>query len=115
MTRRTSIEAELARLEAEERLLQQTRLETASLVDYCRRVAGNLKRCDQAEKRRVLEALNITVVWHPEQPLEIRGSIPAACMTIATHAAQCTVPASSSVEAPCMADGGLQNCPACGL
>jgi len=29
------------------------------------------------EKRLALEALNISVLWHPDKPLEIAGSIPA--------------------------------------
>jgi len=35
------------------------------------------------EKRLALEALNITVVWHPEKAPDITGSIP---MEIATNA-----------------------------
>jgi hypothetical protein len=74
--RRASIEEELRRLDEQERLLEQTRLDTAALVEYCQRVHANLSRFDNAEKRLALEALNITVVWHHDKPLEIRGSIP---------------------------------------
>ena len=75
-TRRASAEQELVRLDAEENLIEQAELETASLVDYCTRVRSELQRFTIEEKRRALEALNITVVWHLEEPPEIRGSIP---------------------------------------
>jgi hypothetical protein len=29
-----------------------------------------------AEKRLALETLNISVLWHPDKPFEIAGSIP---------------------------------------
>jgi hypothetical protein len=74
--RRVSAEQELARLDAEQRLIAQAELETASLIDYCTRVRAELQIFTVAEKRRALEALNITAVWHPTRPLEIRGSIP---------------------------------------
>jgi site-specific DNA recombinase len=81
--RRDSAEQELARLEAEQHLIAQTELETASLVDYCARVRVDLQQFTLEEKQRALEALNITVVWHPEQPLKIQGSIPVRIVTIA--------------------------------
>lgn len=79
--RRISAEQELERLMTRQRVLEQVELETATLTDYCRRVARNLHRFDLAEKRTALEALHITVVWHPDNPLEIRGSIPVAIAT----------------------------------
>src|SRR5262249_54498266 len=75
-TRRTSLEQELARLDAEQRLIEQAELKTASLIEYCARVRAQLHYFTLAEKRQALEALNLTVTWHPEQPIEIRGSIP---------------------------------------
>jgi site-specific DNA recombinase len=76
--RRASVERELARLDAEQRLIEQAELETASLMDYCTRVRSELQTFTTEEKRRALEALNITVVWHPNKPLEIQGSIQEA-------------------------------------
>jgi hypothetical protein len=58
-----------------------------SLVEYCQRVHTNLQRFDLAEQRRALAALNITVVWHPDMPLEITGSIP---VEIAYSTVNCT-------------------------
>jgi site-specific DNA recombinase len=74
--RRASAEQELTRLEAEQSFIEQAELETASLMDYCARVRSGLQHPTIEEKRRALEALNITVVWHPEKPLQIKGSIP---------------------------------------
>jgi len=74
--RRASAEQELARLDNQQCLLEQAELETASLTEYCARVQSELQHFTLEEKRRTLEALNITVVWHPEKPPEIHGSIP---------------------------------------
>jgi site-specific DNA recombinase len=74
--RRASVHQELARLEAQERLLVQATLKATALTDYCQRVCANLKRFDTAEKRLALDALHIGVVWHPDKPLDITGSIP---------------------------------------
>jgi len=73
--RRASAERELARLDAEQYLIEQTEIETKSLMDYCVRVRQEVQHFTPEEKRRALEALNITVVWHPNKPLEIQGSI----------------------------------------
>jgi hypothetical protein len=86
MARRASAERELARLDEQEHLLQQTLLDTATLVDYCQRVQANLTRFDNAEKRLALEALNITVIWHHDKLLEIHGSVP---VSIASYAPRC--------------------------
>ena len=75
-TRRTSAEQELARLTEQQRVLEQAARETASLVDYCVHVRENLSGFSMEEKRLALTALNITVYWHPDAPLEIHGSIP---------------------------------------
>ena len=74
--RRASAEQELARLDAEQRLIEQTEIETQALTDYCARVWQALQHFTLEEKRRAIEALNITVVWHPNKLLEIQGSIP---------------------------------------
>jgi site-specific DNA recombinase len=76
MTRRASLECEIARLDEQQQLLEQVELETASLIEYCHRVRGTLQRFDFTEKRLALDALSIRVVWHPEKPLDIQGAIP---------------------------------------
>jgi site-specific DNA recombinase len=82
--RRASLELELARLDDQQRLLEQATLETATLTEYCQRVRDNLTQFDTAEKRLALAALNITVVWHPDNPPNIQGSIPVAIANTAT-------------------------------
>ena len=72
----SGLEQEIAHHEAEQRRLEQTQVEVAALQDYCARVRANLQHCTMEEKQRALEALDIRVTWHPEKPLEIRGSIP---------------------------------------
>ncbi len=64
--RRTSAERELARLDDQQHLIEQAELETASLMEYCARVWSELQHFTLEEQRRALEALNITVTWHPE-------------------------------------------------
>ncbi len=76
MVRRASLDREMARLNEQQRLLEQVELKTASLVEYCQRVRENLCQFDFTEKRLALDALNISVVWHPDKPLEIKGAIP---------------------------------------
>jgi DNA invertase Pin-like site-specific DNA recombinase len=83
--RRVSAEQELARLDAQASVLEQGELEMAILTDYCQRVAQNLRVFDLAEKRLALGALNIRVIWYPDQPLEIQGSIPIAIASNAPH------------------------------
>jgi hypothetical protein len=73
----------VARVAEQQRLLEQLHIKTGSLHDYCVRVTQNLRRLDLTEQRRAFAALNITVTWHPEKPLDIRGSIP---VDIATNA-----------------------------
>src|SRR5262249_55824732 len=73
--RRASAERELARLDAEQRAIDQAELDTASLMEYCVRVRQALRHFTTEEKRRALEALNITVIWHPNKPIKIQGSI----------------------------------------
>jgi site-specific DNA recombinase len=84
-TRRASLLQELAQVDDQQRLLKQAAWEATSLTAYCQRVAANLGCLGTAEKQGALQALNITVVWHPDKPLEITGSIP---VDIATNAVQ---------------------------
>ena len=57
-------------------LLEHAVLEMASLITYCERVRENLRDFSMQEKYLALEAFNISVLWHPDKPLEIQGSIP---------------------------------------
>jgi hypothetical protein len=91
--RRASAAQELARLAEQQRVLEQAALETASLVDYCARVRENLKRgFSMEEKRLALSALNITVYWYPDGPLEIHGSIPIDFAYSTSGCAGCNIP-----------------------
>jgi len=83
--RRASAEQELARLDDQQRLMEQTELEMASLMEYCARVRSELQHFTLEEQRRALDALNITVIWHPDKPPDIRGSIPVSITTSASH------------------------------
>jgi hypothetical protein len=74
--RRVSAEQELARLEAEQSLIERAEQETAFLTEYCAQVRSNLHRVTTTEeKQRTLEALNIIAVWYPEKRPKICGSI----------------------------------------
>jgi hypothetical protein len=87
-TRRASAEQELARLDDQQRLIEQAELETTSLMDYCARVRSALQHFTLEEKRQVLEMLNITVTWHPEWPTpNIEGSLPPEIFAIVSNAA----------------------------
>ena len=74
--RRASAQQELTRLDEQQRFLEHTTLEMTSLTAYCTRVRKNLRSFSMEEKHLALDALNITVIWYPDNPLEIRGSIP---------------------------------------
>ena len=76
MARRVSLERTIARVDAQQHLLERMELEIVSRVEHCQRVRNTLRQFSTEEKRLALDALNISVVWHPEKPLEIRGSIP---------------------------------------
>jgi hypothetical protein len=89
-TRRASAEQELARLDDQQRLIEQAELETASLMEYCARVRSQLQHFTLEEKRLALEALGIAVVWMPDKPLAICGSIPL--QEIASNAVRCDAP-----------------------
>ena len=82
-----ALSRQLARLHEQQCRIEQATLETASLMEYCARVRSALRHFTLEEKRRALEALNITVIWHPEQPLAIRAS---PLIDIASSASQCT-------------------------
>ena len=94
--RRASFEQELARLDEQQRLIEQTHVETATLRDYCKRVVKNLKNLDLEEKRLAIEALDITVTWYPEKPIEITGSIPVNVETDLTCRVDRQCPSGSS-------------------
>ena len=88
--RRASAAQELAQLDEQQRLMEQVELETASLMEYCARVRSELQTFTTDEKRRVLEMLGITVVWHPDRKPEIFGSI--SVEEIASYAVRCDAP-----------------------
>jgi len=44
-------------------------------------VRSELQYFTLEEQRRALDALNITVIWHPGEPPEIHGSIPVGIVT----------------------------------
>jgi site-specific DNA recombinase len=88
-TRRASAEQELARLDDQQRLIEQAELDTTSLMDYCARVRAQLQHFTLEEKRQALEMLNITVIWHPEWPThKIEGSLPPEIFAITTNASK---------------------------
>ena len=74
--RRASAQQELTRLDEQQRFLEHTTLEMTSLTAYCTRVRENLRSFSMEEKHLALDARNITVIWHPDKPLEMRGSMP---------------------------------------
>jgi site-specific DNA recombinase len=82
--RRASVEQELARLDDQQRLIEQTELETESLMEYCACVRSELQHSTLEEKRQALDALDITVIWRPGEPPEIHGSIPIAIVSSAS-------------------------------
>jgi site-specific DNA recombinase len=88
--RRVSAERELARLVEQQHLIEQVELETTSLMEYCERVRSHLQHFTLEEKQLVLEALGITLVWHPDTPLHICGSIPIE--EIVSNAVRCDAP-----------------------
>jgi hypothetical protein len=92
-TRRASAEQELSRLDDQQRLIEQAELETTSLMEYCARVRAELHTFTLDEKRQALEALNITVIWRPEEPPEIHGSIPIAIVSSASGESRPSAPA----------------------
>ncbi len=79
--RRTSTERELTRLDNQQRLIERADLETASLIEYCARVQSELQHFTLDEKRRALEVLDLTVIWHPDKPPEMYGSIPVTIVS----------------------------------
>jgi site-specific DNA recombinase len=74
--RRASAERELTRLDDQQRLIERAELETDSIMEYCARVRQELQDFTLEEKQRALEALDITVIWHPDWPKpKIEGSL----------------------------------------
>jgi site-specific DNA recombinase len=89
-TRRASAAQEMARVDEQQRLLEQAELETAALKDYCARVRAQLQHFTLEEKQRVLEVLNIAVTWHPARPApQIEGSLPSEIFAIVNSASVC--------------------------
>jgi site-specific DNA recombinase len=86
--RRASAEQEVARLDAEEQRMDQVEIATNALETYCARVRAKLTYPTLDEKRTALDALNITVVWHPEKPLEICGSLPPDILAIVSDSSK---------------------------
>jgi hypothetical protein len=83
--RRASADQELAHLDAEQRALEQAELEIKSLMEYCTRVRSMLQHFTLDEKQLALEALNITVTWHPDWPKpKIEGNLPVPIVSIAS-------------------------------
>ena len=75
-TRRASAEKELALLDEQQQACEEAHLETDAIEAYCTQVRSGLCTFDLPEKRRALEALNITVLWHHDGLPEILGSLP---------------------------------------
>jgi hypothetical protein len=83
--RRASADQELAHLDAEQRALEQAELEIKSLMEYCTRVRSMLQHFTLDEKQLALEALNITVTWHPDWPKpKIEGNLPVPIVSNAS-------------------------------
>lgn len=81
--RRASAEHELARLDTLEQHVEARMVETQSLLNYCAHVQAQLHDFSVDEQRRALQALNITVTWHPDRPLRLQGNIPVDIQTSA--------------------------------
>jgi hypothetical protein len=86
----SSGKAELAHLDKQQ-LIDQMHVQTATLADYCHRVEVNLSRFDMTEKKRALEALSLTVIWYPDRPIKITGSIPISLDYPTSHAPYCMI------------------------
>jgi hypothetical protein len=78
LARRASLEREMARMEEQQRVLEQFKLKTASIIEYCQQLRENMQPFDFTKKRHTLDALDIKVIWHHDRPLHpnITGSIP---------------------------------------
>jgi hypothetical protein len=68
-------------LDDQQRLIEQAELEISSLMAYCERVRAELQTFNIEEKRRALEALDITVIRHPGELPEIHGNISMAIVS----------------------------------
>jgi site-specific DNA recombinase len=70
-----TVDDEIGRLEAELAIYQRARVDAASLVQYCKRVVGRLKRLGFEERRMALEALGTRVVGNGDD-LRLQIKIP---------------------------------------
>jgi site-specific DNA recombinase len=86
LSKQRTLKAELACLDAQQRLLEQMDAQTSMLTEYCGRVAKSLHTLTMGEKKLALEALSIVVHWYPNRPLEIKGSIPLTIEETTSHA-----------------------------
>jgi site-specific DNA recombinase len=83
--RRGGIEQELHHLDRQEQAVEQALQETVALRDYCARVRSRLQHVTLEEQHLALDALRITVTWHPERAPVIEGSIPVGTATSAVR------------------------------
>ena len=90
--RQKAIEAELARLDEQQRLIEKMDVQTSMLTEYCQTITTNLATLSMTEKKLALEALSIAVRWYPDRPLEIRGSIPITEETTSHVLRRCVSP-----------------------
>ena len=72
--RRTSLRAELERLDQKGQALNQDVRDAEMLVALCRQWQDNLDTFDMPKKRKVLESFNIRVPWSPGQEIKIEGN-----------------------------------------
>jgi chromosome segregation ATPase len=89
-TRRQSVLAQLARLQARLEGIGQALGQVEALIGYCERVRQRLHTFDTLEKRLALDALNIQVTWTPGQPLAIQCTIPLGEI-VPTPSRRCTL------------------------
>src|SRR5206468_5657336 len=67
---------------------QQYQAEMQEVLTYCQRIQNRLSTLDMPNKRRTLEALDITVTWSPGEDPVVEGWIPkvaTASMTKCRH------------------------------
>jgi site-specific DNA recombinase len=89
--RRASVEQALTLLDDRQRLLEQSELQTAALEDLCARLRSAMHHITLEDKRQVLDALDITVTWHPEWPTpQIAGTLSPELFAIVPNASRCT-------------------------
>ena len=74
--RRQSLLEEQARCEVKLDGIGQATGQVMGLVEYCAQVKRELHTFDMVEKRRALDALDITVGWIPNKPFNLKACIP---------------------------------------